>query len=634
VERGPAAQAALSLGALGVVFGDIGTSPLYTIQTAFNPSDPHPVRPTTEAVFGICSLIFWSVTLIVTVTYVLLVMRADNDGEGGIMALITLIKRRGVPGGRRTKLALAMLGVFGASLFFGDSLITPAISVLSAVEGVDVAAPSLSSAVVPITAAIIVVLFLVQRFGTGRVGRLFGPVMSVWFAAIAVTGVRGISMHPEILKAISPTYALGFLFGHFSTAFFSLAAVVLAVTGAEALYADMGHFGRRPITRSWLLIVFPACVLSYMGQGGLILGDPARNIANPFFLLAPGWAQLPMVFLAAAATVIASQSVIAGAFTVAEQAARIGYLPRLRVAHTSETEYGQVYVPWINWALLVGVLTLVFAFRSANALAYAFGTAVTGTITITTLLFFWIVRHRWRKPLWLVLAGAAPLLTLDVLFFTANLTKITHGAWLPILIALATYTVFTTWQKGRELVTKRRRHEEGSLRAFVEEIHAMEPPLPRCPGTAVFLNRGKATAPLAMRANVEHNHVLHEHVVVLSIETKPRPHVSPQHRIAIDDLGFADDGIFYAAASFGYMDPQDVPALLPLIAESPIETPIDEENVSYFLSKIELFRGDAPGMSRWRKALFLATSHLTADAADYFRLPRDRTVIIGSRIEL
>ena len=634
MKRGPAAQAALALGALGVVFGDIGTSPLYTLQTAFNPGDPHPVKPTSEAIFGICSLIFWSVTLIVTVTYVLLVMRADNDGEGGIMALITLIKRRGVSGGRRTKVALAMLGVFGASLFFGDSLITPAISVLSAVEGVNVAAPSLSSAVVPITAAIIVCLFLAQRFGTGRVGQLFGPVMAVWFAAIAAAGIRGITMHPEILKSISPTYALSFVFGHFSTAFFSLAAVVLAVTGAEALYADMGHFGRRPITRAWLLLVFPACILSYMGQGGLILGDPAHAIANPFFLLCPGWAQLPMVFLAAAATVIASQAVISGAFTVAEQAARIGYLPRLRVAHTSETEYGQVYVPWINWALLVGVLTLVFAFRSANALAYAFGTAVTGTITITTLLFFWIVRHRWRKPLWLVFAGAVPLLTVDVLFFAANLTKITHGAWLPLLIALATYTVFTTWQKGRELVTARRRHEEGSLRAFIEKLHKLDPPLPRCPGTAVFLNRGKATVPLAMRANVEHNHVLHEHVVVLSIETAPRPHVADDRRIAVDDLGYSDDGISFVSARFGYMDTPDVPSLLPLIRESPIESPLDEANVSYFLSRIELRRGDAPGLSRWRKNLFLATSRLTADAAEYFRLPPERTVIVGSRIEL
>ena len=407
VNRRATAQGALAVGALGVVFGDIGTSPLYTVQTVFNPHDPHPVPVSTENIFGIVSLIFWSVTLIVTVTYVLLVMRADNDGEGGIMALITLIRRQGVPGGRRAKITLAALGIFGASLFFGDSVITPAISVLSAIEGVKVAAPSLASLVVPITAAIIVVLFLVQRLGTGAVGRLFGPVMGIWFTAIAIIGVRGIAGYPEILKALSPTYAVGFLAGHFSTAFFSLAAVVLAVTGAEALYADMGHFGRPAITRVWLLLVFPACILSYLGQGAFVLGHPG-SISSPFFLLAPSWARLPMVFLAAAATVIASQAVITGAFSVAHQAARLGYLPRLRIVYTSDKRIGQIYVPWINWVLLVSVLTLVVTFRSSAALAYAFGMAVTGTITITTLLFFYIARTYWNTPRWLVAAGAVP----------------------------------------------------------------------------------------------------------------------------------------------------------------------------------------------------------------------------------
>src|SRR5690348_13859029 len=476
------AQTALAVGALGVVFGDLGTSPLYTEQTVFNPGDPHPVRVSTENVFGIVSLIFWSVTIIVTVTYVWLVMQADNDGEGGIMALITLIRRRGVPGSRRAKIALAALGIFGASLFFGDSMITPAISVLSAIEGVKVARPSLSDLVVPITAAIIVVLFLVQHLGTRAVGRLFGPVMAVWFAVIGVLGVRGIAAHPAILKAVSPTYAIGFLAGHFGTAFFSLAAVVLAVTGAEALYADMGHFGRAPITRAWLILVFPACILSYLGQGALILGDPSA-IRSPFFLLAPKWAQLPMVFLAAAATVIASQAVITGAFSVAHQAARIGYLPRLRVTYTSEETMGQIYVPWINWLLMVAVLTLVFAFKSSAALAYAFGMAVTGTITITTLLFFYVARYQWRWPWRVVGPGAAVLLTVDLLFFAANLTKLVSGAWLPLLIAIAAFTVLTTWQRGRELVTRQRQRDEGELRAFVDHLHAIKPPLHRVPGT-------------------------------------------------------------------------------------------------------------------------------------------------------
>jgi KUP system potassium uptake protein len=633
MSRRATAQGALAVGALGVVFGDIGTSPLYTVQTVFNPGDPHPVAVSTETIFGVVSLIFWSVTIIVTVTYVLLVMRADNDGEGGIMALIALIRRRGLPGRRRTKVVLAALGVFGAALFFGDSVITPAISVLSAIEGVKVAAPSLADLVVPITAAIIVGLFLVQRLGTGAVGRLFGPVMAIWFAAIGACGVRGIAAHPQILKALSPTYAVGFLAGHFGIAFFSLAAVVLAVTGAEALYADMGHFGRAPITRVWLILVFPACILSYLGQGALVLDDPGA-IRSPFFLLVPGWARLPMVFLAAAATVIASQAVITGAFSVTQQAAQLGYLPRLRIAHTSETRMGQIYVPWINWALLASVLTLVVTFKSSAALAYAFGMAVTGTITITTLLFFYIVRYHWRTPPWIVVPGAGALLTVDLLFFAANLTKLAHGAWLPLLIAIAVFTILTTWQRGRELVTRQRQRDEGPLAAFIDQLHAMKPPLHRVPGTAVFLNRGKATAPLALRANVEHNQVLHEHVLILSIETMPVPHVPAAGRIAIDDLGYKDDRIIHVTARFGYMDQASVPALLPLIRKADIESPLDDGDLSYFVSTISLRLGNAPGMSRWRKRLFLATSRLTADAAEHFRLPRERTVIMGSRIEL
>ena len=442
-----------------------------------------------------------------------------------------------MPGGARAKAVLAALGIFGASLFFGDSMITPAISVLSAVEGVEVAAPSVSGLVIPITVAIIVVLFLVQRLGTGAVGNVFGPVMCVWFTVLALLGIRGIATHPVILEALSPTYAISFLVGHFSTAFFSLTAVVLAVTGAEALYADMGHFGRQPIRRAWLLVVFPACILNYLGQGALILGHPA-SISNPFFLLAPGWARLPMVLLATVATVIASQAVISGAFSVAHQAGRLGYLPRLRIQYTSEQMMGQIYVPWINWLLLVAVLALVLAFRTSAALAYAYGTAVTGTITITTLLFFYYARHQWRWPLWIVLAGGGALIAIDLVFFAANLTKLTHGAWLPLLIGIIAFTIFTTWQRGRELVTVRRVQAEGPLPEFIQHLHAMRPPLHRVPGTAVFLNRGKATAPLAMRANVEHNEILHETVLILSVETTPAPHVPAEERLQVDDLGY------------------------------------------------------------------------------------------------
>ncbi|HUB22556.1 MAG TPA: potassium transporter Kup [Streptosporangiaceae bacterium] len=633
MSRRDMAQGALALGALGVVFGDIGTSPLYTVQTVFDPSDPHPVKVSHDSIFGVVSLIFWSVTIIVTVTYVLLVMRADNDGEGGIMALIALIRRRALPGGARAKAILAGLGIFGASLFFGDSMITPAISVLSAVEGVEVAAPSVSGIVIPLTVAIIVVLFLVQRLGTGAVGRIFGPVMAVWFTVLALLGLRGIATHPVILEALSPSYAIGFLAGHFSTAFFSLTAVVLAVTGAEALYADMGHFGRGPVRRAWLLVVFPACILDYLGQGALILGHPA-SISNPFFLLAPGWARLPMVFLATVATIIASQAVISGAFSVAHQAGRLGYLPRLRIQYTSEEMMGQIYVPWINWLLLAAVVTLVLAFRTAAALAYAYGTAVTGTITITTLLFFYYARHQWRWPLWIVLAGGGVLITIDLVFFAANLTKLTHGAWFPLLIGLITFTVFTTWQKGRQLVTVRRDRAEGPLPEFIQQLHTMQPPLPRVPGTGVFLNRGKATAPLALRANVEHNEILHETVLILSVETTTAPHVPETERLQIDDLGYKDDRIIHVTAKFGYMDKTNVPELLPLIRGAETGAPLPGDKLSYFVSRIELVQGHDPGMNRWRKRLFIATSRITADAADTFQLPRERTVIMGSRIDL
>ena len=629
--RSPA-QAALVVGALGVVFGDIGTSPIYTIQTVFNPGDPHPVTVSAESVFGVVSLIFWSVTIVVTLGYVLLVMRASNDGEGGIMALITLVGSRRTHGGRRTKAVLVGLGVFGASLFFGDSMITPAISVLSAVEGLKVVQPSLAHLVVPITAVIIVVLFATQRLGSSAVGRMFGPVMVVWFLAIAACGVSGIARNAAILKALSPTYALGFLSGHFEMAFFSLAAVVLAITGAEALYADLGHFGRAPITRAWLLLVFPACILSYMGQGALVLAHPHEAVRSPFFLLVPHWGRLPMVLLATLATVIASQAVISGAFSVAHQAVQLGYLPRLHITHTSTETAGQIYVPWINWLLMVSVLTLVFTFQTANALAFAFGMAVTGTITITTALFFYLAHERWRRPLWLVVIGAGGFLTVDLLFLAANLTKLTHGAWLPLLIGVTVFTIFTTWQRGRALVTKRRAREEGSLRTFIDEIHKRRPPLTRVPGTAVFLHHRTSTTPLAMRANVEQNHILHEHVVILSIETRHVPHVGEADRLAIDDLGDSDDGITHVGARFGYMDRPNVPSVMRLAVAAGLECPLDE--ASYFLSTIDLQIGAAAGMSRWRKHLFLATSRITADAAEYFGLPRHRTVIMGSRIDV
>ena len=618
--------------ALGVVFGDIGTSPIYTLQTVFNPGDPHPVPVSDTHVYGVVSLIFWSVMIIVTLTYVTLVMRADNNGEGGIMALITLLRRWTGARGRRTAVMLSALGLFGAALFFGDSMITPAISVLSAVEGLNVIDPDFKDFVVPITAVIIVALFLVQSRGTAKIGRLFGPVMIVWFTAIGACGVNGILDNPEILRALSPTYAFAFMADQFHIAFFALAAIVLAVTGAEALYADMGHFGRRAITYGWLGLVLPACTLSYFGQGALVLSDE-KNVAAPFFLLTPEWARIPMVLLATAATVIASQAVITGAFSVASQAARLGYLPRLRIEHTSASTIGQIYVPWINGALMVAVLILVFAFRSSAALAYAFGMAVTGTITITTTLFFYYAHTRWRWPLWVVLLGGGALLFVDLMFFAANLTKLVHGAWLPLTIAVVAFTVMTTWQRGRVIVTEARERAEGPLREFVDGLVGRDPPLMRNPGTAVYLNRGTETAPLAMRANVEHNNVVAEHAIILTIETEPVPRIPDSERMSHDDLGYQRDGIVHVVARFGYMERPNVPHALSLLEPSETEGPIDLGNASYFLSKLDLCAGDAPTMAPWRKRLFIATSHITADAAAHFSLPLDRTVIVGSRIQ-
>ncbi|AKK30106.1 potassium transporter Kup [Mycobacterium sp. EPa45] len=627
------ARTGIVIGALGVVFGDIGTSPIYTVQTLFNPGDPHPVPITRANVYGVVSLIFWSVMIIVTLTYVTLVMRADNDGEGGVMALITLVRRLGRRSSPRVISALSALGILGAALFFGDSMITPAISVLSAVEGLKVVDPSLSELVVPITAVIIVGLFAVQRRGTAAVGRFFGPVMIVWFLVIGACGIRGILGHPQILKALSPTYALEFIFGHFHIAFFALAAVVLSVTGAEALYADMGHFGRKAITWGWLGLVLPALVLNYLGQGALLLGQ--QSVVNaPFFLLVPSGWELPMAILATAATVIASQAVITGAYSVASQAAQLGYLPRLRIAHTSASSIGQIYVPWINGMLMVAVLILVFAFRSSAALGYAYGMAVTGTITITTLLFLYIAHTRWRWPLWMVIIGGGALLTVDLMFLAANLTKLVHGAWLPLLIGLVTFTVLITWQRGSAVVVSARDKAEGPLQPFIEEINGHTPPYPRIPGTAVFLNRESETAPLSMRANVDHNHVVPERVIILSVVVPPSPRVPDNQRITVDDLGNPDDGIYYVAAQFGYMERPDVPAALRLVDPADVGGEIDLDNTSYFLSKIELVPGDQPTMAPWRKRIFIATSFMAADSAGYFGLPASQTILIGSRIQV
>jgi KUP system potassium uptake protein len=617
----------LAAGALGVVFGDIGTSPLYALQATFTGAVP----PNRAGVYGVISLVFWAITIIVTVKYVTFIMRADNEGEGGIMALIARVQSVKL-GGRWAKMALIALGIFGASLFYGDGMITPAISVLSAVEGLKVAAPALESVVIEITLAIITVLFMIQRFGTGAVGRLFGPVMAVWFTILAVAGTAQVAHHPGILRAISPTYGVSFLVNHGGVAFAALGSVVLTVTGAEALYADMGHFGRPPIRRAWFAVVFPALILNYMGQGALILREPS-SVANPFFLLFPHWSRLPMVFLATVATVIASQAVISGAFSVTRQAVQLGFLPRLTVRHTSSREVGQVYVPAVNWGIYVAVVALVVGFGSAEHLASAYGIAVTGTLAIDTVLFFVVVRALWHKPLWMVVLGGGAFLTVDLAFFAANLPKVLHGGWFPLLIALIVFVVLTTWQRGREIVTRNRSEEEGPLRAFVEEVHAMDPPAYRPPRTGVFLNPCIDTTPLALRANLEHNRAIHENVVIVSVQTLRVPHVPAEERVSIDDLGYRDDGINHLTVRYGFQDRIDIPRTLRQAAER-MESEVDLDAVSYFISRITIVPTDAPGMARWRKRLFTVIARNAANPVPYFGLPDDRTVVMGSHIEL
>jgi KUP system potassium uptake protein len=624
-------MAALTLGALGVVFGDIGTSPLYALQTVFA-ADHHAVHPTQGTVYGVISLVFWTITTIVSIKYVTFIMRADNDGEGGIMALIALVQRGVRLEHRWAKAVLVALGIFGASLFYGDGMITPAISVLSAVEGLEVAAPSLDHLVVPITLVILTVLFAIQRFGTGAVGRAFGPVMGTWFGILAISGLVRVLQHPGILRAISPTYGVDFLFEHGHTAFIALGSVVLTITGAEALYADMGHFGRGPIRRAWFALVFPALVLNYMGQGALILDSPSA-IANPFFLLFPHWAQIPMVLAATAATVIASQAVISGAFSVTRQAVRLGFLPRLTIRHTSHAEIGQVYVPAVNWGIFVAVVALVVGFGSSAALAGAYGIAVTGTLAIDTLLFFVVVRHLWHKPPWLAVTGCALFLMVDLTFFSANLTKVLHGGWFPLLIALLVFVVLTTWQRGREIVTANRTEEEGPLREFIEEVRTMEPPVYRTPRTAIFLNANIETTPLALRANFEHNHSVQACVVIMSIETERVPHVPVEERVSIDDLGYRDDGITHVTARYGFMDKIDVPGTLRRVTDD-LEGKVELDRASYFLSRISIVRTDAPGMAQWRKRLFIAIARNAANPVTLFGLPDDRTVVLSAHIDV
>ncbi len=627
-----AGRLVLGLGALGVVYGDIGTSPLYTEQVTFEFKATQHIS--TAGVYGIISLIFWSLTVLVSIKYAGFIMRAHNRGDGGIMALAALARRHKVA--RAT--TLVTLGIFGASLFFGDGMITPAISVLSAVSGLEVATPGVAHLIVPISVAILVALFLLQRRGTGTVGSLFGPAMLVWFTSIAVIGMPEIIKHPGVLEAFSPTWGVRFFIDHHFQAFLALGGVVLSVTGAEALYADRGHFGPGPIRMAWFGMVWPAVLISYMGQAGWILGHPRASLDtskfNPFFSVVPSWFQLPEVIIATVATVIASQAVISGSYTVARQAMQLGYLPRLRVIHTSEME-GQIYVPIVNWVLAAGVLTLVLVFQNSNGLANAYGVAVTGTFVLNTTLFLSIARPLFHTPRWRLIALGGLFLTVELAFFLANIAKLFHGAWLPLAVGVLTSIVMLTWRSGLVIVTRNRESAEGDLGAFIDDLCEMDPPVVRVPGVAVFMNPGGATTPLALRGIVEHTHALHEKVLLVTVVDANLPRVSKERRFVVKALGRGRFRMVHITIRTGYREVNSVPEALALARKMGyLERNLDLEHASYFLSRITIGPTSAPGMAQWRKKIFVAMSRNAASPIEHFGLPVDRTVVMGSQISV
>jgi KUP system potassium uptake protein len=613
----------LALGAVGVVYGDIGTSPLYTLKEVFG---PHGVPASHDNVLGALSLVFWALILVVSVKYLLFIMRADNKGEGGIMALMALAQRsaRDLP---RMRLAIAVLGIFGAALFYGDGVITPAISVLSAVEGLKVAAPHLEHFVVPITVGVILALCWVQKRGTARIGAVFGPVCAVWFVSIAALGVLGIARHPAVLYALSPTYGVEFFTHNHAEAFFALGAVVLAVTGTEALYADMGHFGKGPIRLAWFNFVLPALVLNYFGQGALILQDPGA-IANPFYHLVPRALLYPMIGLATAATVIASQAVISGAFSMTREAMQLGYVPRMQVVHTSHEMSGQVFVPWINRSLLVLIVLAVVGFRSSDNLGSAYGIAVTGTMVITTLLALIVARRQWGWSMPAVVAVGIGLLTVDLGFFSANIIKIESGGWFPLALGLVVFVLMTTWRRGRELVV--REIQQGGLAIAPFIVNMTEHPPVRVAGTAVFLTGNASTVPHALLHNLKHNKVLHERNVLLTVETLETPLAEPEEQIEWTPL---DGGFGRLRLRFGFAEDPDVPARLAQAARSGIA--FDMMDTTFFVSRESVVAGTRRrGMMLWREKLFVLMARNAMPATAFFQIPGNRLIELGAQVEI
>ena len=610
------------IGAIGVVYGDIGTSPLYTVRTAF--TGEHGLPLTQEHVLGILSTIFWALIVVVTLKYITLILRADNHGEGGILALTALVSR-GIEDRARLRWWLVGFGIFGAAMFYGDGMITPAISVLGAVEGLEVIAPALHSYVVPIAVVIIVALFAIQKGGTARIGAWFGPVMLVWFLTLAVLGVIAIASYPAVMAALDPRRAAWFFIDDPLAAFLSFGAVVLAVTGTEALYADMGHFGRPPIQRAWLFIVMPALVLNYFGQGALILDDPS-TIRNPFYLLAPDWALVPLLLLATAAAIIASQAVISGAFSLTRAAIQMGYCPRLTILHTSERAIGQIYVPFINWTLLAAVLALVVSFQRSEELAAAYGIAVMMAMLIDSILILVVMRRIWRWPLAAAVAIAAPLMLIDVTFLASNALKIPDGGWFPLLIGAVVFTLLTTWKRGRAVLMHRLSEDAMPLDVFIQSIEASPPT--RVPGTAIFLTSTQNRVPHALLHNLKHNKVLHERVVFLTVVTRDIPYVEDD-RMQITSLGC---DFYRMTADFGFKEDPDVPALLEDCGQRGFV--FDMMETSFFVSRETLIATVSPGMAMWRERLFVSMSKNATKASEFFQIPTNRVVELGTQVEL
>jgi KUP system potassium uptake protein len=622
----------LTLGALGVVYGDIGTSPLYTEQVVFT-SYKATQQIDAANVYGPVSLLFWALMIVVSTKYAGFIMRAHNRGDGGIMALTALLQRN-----RVAHVALLVtLGMFGAGLFFGDGIITPSISVLGSLQGLKVVTPDFAHLVVPLSVAILIGLFLLQRTGSGTIGWLFGPVMLVWFASIAVLGLDQILKHPAIVQALSPTWGIRFFVDHGVYAYLMLGGVVLAVTGAEALYADRGHFGAAPIRIGWFCVALPALMINYLGQAAWILHHPRAahlDSFNPFFQVAPRAVLWPLVIVATMATIIASQAAISGSFSVAKQAVQLGFLPRLKVLHTSKME-GQVYVPIVNWGLCIGVVAVTIVFRSADKLGDIYGVAVTGTFILNTLLFVGVARQLWGTPRRRIVPLAALFLTVEVAFFSSNIAKIAHGAWLSLAIGLLVALVMVNWRRGQILVTSSRVAQEGSLAEFLERLATKDPPVVRVPGVAVFLNPSKDTTPLALRAEVEHTHILHQQVVIVSVDTVSLPHVEPADGFHVEQLGRGRFKIVHVTLRIGYHDSLDVPAALrDCRKQGLLPRALDLEHASYFVSRITIKPTGAPGMAPWRKKLFIMMARNAASPIDHFGLPSDRTVIMGSQVAL